>query len=65
MATFSGEVRGDENSNSQNREKLLVVGIDKNGKIVQFNRECEKATGYDRNQVLNKRIFDFLIEDRH
>jgi len=40
---------------------LLIFGINKNEEIIQFNRECEKITGYSRDEVLGKKIFDFLI----
>ena len=38
---------------SQNRESSLVLSIDQNGRITRFNKECEKITGYDKNEVLN------------
>jgi PAS domain S-box-containing protein len=50
---------------SHNREILLIISIDKKGKIVQFNKECEKITGYKRYEVLNKEFFDFLIPENY
>ena len=44
-----------------NNENLLVFGINKNEEIVQFNRECEKITGYPRDEVLGRKIINFLI----
>jgi PAS domain S-box-containing protein len=53
------------NRKSRNRETSLVLSIDQNGKIVQFNKECEKITGYNRYEVLNRELFDFLIPKQH
>jgi len=53
------------NRKSRNRETSLVLSIDQNGKIVQFNKECEKITGYNRYEVLNRELFDFLIPKHH
>ena len=39
----------------------LVLGLNKDGKIVQFNQRCQKLTGYKRNEALNKKIEEFLI----
>lgn len=47
------------------REILLVISIDKNGKIIKFNKDCEKITGYSRYEALNKEFFDFLIPDSY
>ena len=43
----------------------LVLSIDQNGRIVFFNKECEKIVGYSKNEVLDKKIFDLLIPDHH
>jgi len=51
--------------NSRNHEIFLIIGIDKNKKIIQFNKECEKITGYSRYEALNKEFFDFLIPGRY
>jgi PAS domain S-box-containing protein len=53
------------NRKSRNRETSLVLSIDQNGKIVQLNKECEKITGYNRYEVLNRELFDFLIPKQH
>ncbi len=44
-----------------NHKDPLVFGINKNQEIIQFNRECEKITGYSRDEALGKKIFNFLI----
>jgi len=43
---------------------FLVLGIDKNGKIIQFNKECEKITGFNRFDALEKKLFEFLVPDK-
>ena len=58
-------LKEDSTENSRNREIFLVVSIDKNGKIVQFNKGCEKITGYKRYEALNKEFFDFLIPENY
>jgi len=52
------------NKNSQISENRLVLSIDQNGKIVFFNKKCEKIAGYSKNEVVDKRILDFLVPDR-
>jgi len=39
----------------------LVIGISKDGEIIQFNKECQIITGYTRGEVLRRKIFDLLI----
>lgn len=48
-----------------NNEIFLIVSIDKKEKITQFNKECEKITGYTRYEALNKDFFEFLIPTRY
>ena len=38
-----------------------MLGLNRDGKIVQFDTACQKLTGYTRTEALNKRIWDFLI----
>ena len=42
-------------------EKNLILNIDENGKIIQFNKLCENIIGYDKNEMINKQFFDVLI----
>jgi PAS domain S-box-containing protein len=44
----------------------LVVVLDGEGRIVQFNRCCEETTGYRSEEVLGERVWDLLVppEDR-
>ena len=58
-------LKEESTGSSHNREILLIISIDKNGKIVQFNKECEKITGYKRYEALNKEFFDFLIPENY
>ena len=39
----------------------LVAVLDKQGKIIRFNRTCEQITGYSFAEVKDKRIWDLLI----
>ncbi len=41
--------------------EVLIVGLDKKGRITLFNKGCEKLTGYKREEVLSKSIFSTLI----
>jgi PAS domain S-box-containing protein len=40
---------------------LLILGYDKNGKILIFNQEAEKITGYTKKEAVGKSIFNLLI----
>ncbi len=39
----------------------LVVVVDRKGRIVRFNKECERATGYLFKEVKNVPIWDILL----
>ena len=39
----------------------LIAVLDKQGKIIRFNRICEQITGYSFAEVKNKPIWDFLL----
>ncbi|THJ25348.1 MAG: PAS domain S-box protein [Nitrospira sp. CG24E] len=42
----------------------LVVVLDREGRIQQFNRACEQTTGYSSEEVMGRHIWDlFLIPD--
>ena len=42
----------------------LVVVLDRGGRIVRFNRACERATGYRADEVVGRFVFDiFVIEE--
>ena len=47
------------------QENRLVLSIDQNGKIVFFNKQCEKIAGYSKNEVIDKHILDLLIPEQH
>jgi PAS domain S-box-containing protein len=42
-------------------DKDLILAIDQNFKIIKFNDECEKILGYEKDNVLDKDFFGFLI----
>lgn len=39
----------------------LVIVLDREGRIVRFNRSCERATGYDVSEVRGRLLWDVLI----
>ncbi|MEO0377574.1 MAG: PAS domain-containing protein, partial [Cyanobacteria bacterium P01_A01_bin.17] len=41
-------------------DALLVV-LDRQGQIVQFNRACEKTTGYSFSEVEGQAVWDVLL----
>ncbi len=41
----------------------LVVVLDRQGHIVRFNRTCERLTGYDHREVINKPFDDLFLLD--
>ncbi|MEG4068848.1 PAS domain S-box protein [Microcoleus sp. Pol11C2] len=42
----------------------LIVVLDSQGRIVQFNQACEKTTGYSTAEVINKYVWDlFLVSE--
>lgn len=65
MARYIEESKGKDSGNLHNRESILVLSVDKNGKILRFNKECELMSGNGKKEVLNKQLFDFLIPERH
>lgn len=44
-----------------NTAGALVVVLDREGRIVRFNRKCEQVTGYTEEEVLGRRVWDFLL----
>jgi PAS domain S-box-containing protein len=42
----------------------LIVGFDKEAKIILFNGTCEKLTGYKFKEVQGKNVFDVFIPER-
>jgi PAS domain S-box-containing protein len=39
----------------------LVVVLDRNGRILRFNRACERTTGYSSEEVLGRFVWDLFI----
>jgi two-component system CheB/CheR fusion protein len=40
---------------------LLVVVMDREGRIVRFNRACQERTGYSQDEVAGRRIWEFMM----
>jgi PAS domain S-box-containing protein len=43
---------------------VLIVVLDREGKILLFNRKCEEVTGWRESEVLGRRLWDFLLPER-
>ncbi|MFX1564894.1 MAG: PAS domain S-box protein [Promethearchaeota archaeon] len=41
--------------------EVLIIGLNKKGRITLFNKGCEKLSGYKREEILGKSIFSTLI----
>lgn len=39
----------------------LIMVLDRDGRVVQFNRTCERITGYTLSEVSGKRVWDLFI----
>jgi len=50
---------------STSSKNKLVVGLNHNGEIIQFDKECQRLTGYSRTDVLQKKIDSFLISPHY
>lgn len=55
------EIKSKETDSTSKIINNLIIGINKEGEIIQFNKECQKITGYTRGEVLRRRIYDLLI----
>ena len=42
-------------------EKTLILGIDRNGRIIRFNDECEKLAGFSQAELLDKDLSSVLV----
>ncbi|RMH36020.1 MAG: PAS domain S-box protein [Nitrospirae bacterium] len=40
---------------------VLIVVLDREGRIVRFNRACERATGYRFDEVHGRRVWDLFV----
>ena len=43
---------------------VLIVVLDREGRILLFNRKCEEVTGWQENEVRGKHLWDILLPDR-
>ncbi len=39
----------------------LVVALDREGRILRWNRACEQATGYPREEMIGRPVWDLLV----
>lgn len=39
----------------------LIVVLDRDGSILKFNKACEELTGYSFNEVVGRKVWDFLL----
>ena len=39
----------------------LVVALDRQGAIVEFNEACQRLTGYSREEALGRKVWEFLL----
>ena len=44
-----------------NRTGALVVVLDREGRIVEFNEACQRLTGYSPDEALGRCVWDFLL----
>lgn len=58
------DIKKESKNHSRQQINSLVLSIDSNERISKFNKECERILGYNKNEALNRPIFDFLIPDR-
>ncbi|MFO0752842.1 MAG: PAS domain S-box protein [Thermodesulfovibrionales bacterium] len=42
----------------------LILVLDTGARVVMFNRRCEEVTGFPREEVMGKPVWDFLIPER-
>ena len=47
------------------KRNTLVFTLNKNGEIAEFDKGCQKITGYSRDEVLTRKILDFLIPENY
>ena len=40
----------------------LIVVFDRNGRIVRFNRSCERITGYEAHEVIGREVYGLLVD---
>ena len=59
--TFSLEQERDFTVSVQNTVAALVIVLDPEGKIIRFNRECERVTGYHYEEVRNQIFCKVLL----
>src|SRR4051812_17071713 len=61
-AEVSGAARADLNALIVDATASLIVVLDRDGRIVRFNRACEVSSGYSLAEVEGKVVWDFLLD---
>ena len=59
------EISEERGTIDKNHQENLVVKIDENERIINFNKKSEILSGYSRTEVINKKILGFLIPKRY
>jgi len=65
MANELEEKNKAHNKNSKVFDKDLIITLDQNGKIIKFNDECERISGYNKKDILSQDFFEILIPVRY
>ena len=65
MVESTEESKKRVNQTSPYRRKDLILSINRDEKIIKFNEECEKISGFSLDFILDKNFFDVLIPDRY
>jgi len=47
------------------QKQTLILGINTKGEIILFDNECERVTGFKKDQILHKKLWDVLIPDSY
>ena len=42
-----------------------VIGMDREGRVIEFNAAAERCFGYSRNQVLGRVLAEMIIPERY
>jgi PAS domain S-box-containing protein len=61
MVEYLKRMEGNDTNIVSGNEKRLILGIDKNGKIIRFNNEFEKFAGFSQAELLSKDLSSVLL----
>jgi PAS domain S-box-containing protein len=57
LTTIDSKLDIDDKNNRQE----LILSLTSNEEIIQFNKECEQFTGYQRDEVIHKKLSEILL----